>query len=120
MLRGWLVRPLARPDGCRALCAAIIRQALLDAGRGSLEAADWLDTVGAEWCEHFLGLDGRAWRAADVRAAVGGGDEAARCRAYRERVRDDPNRVARDRARWAATNEKRKQERAARAAGLGT
>lgn len=55
-------------SGERALLAAVIAQALKDARRGSQEAASWLDDVGPDWCEDFLGIAATAavaWRAAD-------------------------------------------------------
>jgi hypothetical protein len=67
-MRGRLVRGLGSASGERALLAAVIAQALKDARRGSQEAASWLDDVGPDWCDDFLGIAATAavdWRAAD-------------------------------------------------------
>jgi hypothetical protein len=65
MLRGTRTLGEAEVCGERALLAAVVRQALEDAKRGSSEAAEWLDHVAPWWCAKLLDLDAervRAWR----------------------------------------------------------
>jgi hypothetical protein len=92
-MRGRIVKPLRSPSGERALVAAIIAQALLDARRGNVEAADWLETVGCAWCEAFLHVDAAkigAWRSVNLKPEPAKRDwtnSAERSRAYREKKR---------------------------------
>lgn len=128
-MQGWLVRPV--PAGVwpeRRLLAAVVLQAVVDAGRGNPEAADWLVTVGGDWCA-ALGLalpvydwGGACDRLPGAQRAVGstarGPEYWRERRAWR---REDPAYQERERARWARTNEKRRAERAqARAQAVGT
>lgn len=52
-------------DGERALCAATLLQAVADAQRGDLVAAEWLEAGGGLWGEYLQISDAvRCWRSA--------------------------------------------------------
>lgn len=81
-------------DPERRLIAAIILRAVEQSLAGSAEAADWLATVGCDWCECFLGLEVApdAWLHADLATA-------------RRRLSLDPYEIA---AQQARLNENRR------------
>jgi len=86
-MRGNLVRGLANSTSERRLAAAIYVQALIDARRGDLGAAGWLDEIGPAWAK-MLGIEegaARAWRAADLEQKAPPDIEKARARARRWR-----------------------------------
>lgn len=67
MVRGWIVKPLRSSSGERALAAAIVLQAVMDARKGVVEAAEWIEECGADWCD-AIGMDGErlaSWRNVD-------------------------------------------------------
>lgn len=56
-LRGHMVAtPPCGQDGEVRLLLAIVIQAKKEAEAGNPEAADWLATIGCDWCEALLGL----------------------------------------------------------------
>jgi hypothetical protein len=108
-LRGMLVGREISPeenrrcyDGERQLLAAIIVEAIRTAQAGGAqagEAAQWLATVGCEWCERFLNIEGIGpadWQRLSLKAAhkiiadnhppLAAADRE-RGRRYRERLR---------------------------------
>jgi hypothetical protein len=96
-LRGWIVKPRRSSTGERALLAAVVYQALVDANAGDRQAQEWLRTVAPEWCE-FIGIDGSRLRTAlpkVKRPLPLSAADAVRCRLYRERKRAEQAQGAR-------------------------